>query len=117
MEIDLDGRARQSADRQLFYPTTCTGWVVGGHGGTTYSRLKPVVLYTTDGGKSWENVLQNSGIDFPTGEWGWKIQFLTPQIGFVSLENDAAGAMLKTVGRRQDLEAHRDQRSAEERRA
>ena len=79
-----------------YFSDDLTGWVVGGHGGTTYSRLKPVVLHTTDGGKSWENVLQNSGIDFPTGEWGWKIQFLTPQIGFVSLENDAAGAMLKT---------------------
>jgi len=72
------------------------GWVVGGNGGTSYARLKPVVLHTTDGGKTWENALQNSGIDFPTGEWGWKIQFLTPQIGFVSLENDAAGAILKT---------------------
>ena len=79
-----------------YFSDDLTGWVVGGHGGTTYSRLKPVVLHTTDGGKSWENVLQNSGIDFPTGEWGWKIQFLTPQLGFVSLENDAAGAMLKT---------------------
>ena len=60
-----------------YFSDDLTGWVVGGHGGTTYSRLKPVVLHTTDGGKSWENVLQNSEIDFPTGEWGWKIQFLT----------------------------------------
>ncbi|ESZ51701.1 hypothetical protein X731_03745 [Mesorhizobium sp. L2C054A000] len=73
------------------------GWVVGGNGGTTYDQLKPVVMFTSDGGKTWENKLQNSGIDFPTGEWGWKIQFLNPQVGFVSLENDTAAAILKTT--------------------
>ena len=73
------------------------GWVVGGSGGTTYDKLRPVVMFTSDGGKSWENKLDNSGIDFPTGEWGWKIQFLTTQIGFVSLENDTAAAILKTT--------------------
>jgi len=72
------------------------GWVVGGRGGTSYDKLKPVVMRTTDGGKTWEDRLQNSGINFPSGEWGWKIQFLTPQIGFVSLENDTAAAILKT---------------------
>jgi photosystem II stability/assembly factor-like uncharacterized protein len=73
------------------------GWVVGGHGGTSYDRLKPVVLFTADGGQTWEDRLQNSGINFPRGEWGWKIDFLTSQIGFVSLENDSAAAILKTV--------------------
>jgi photosystem II stability/assembly factor-like uncharacterized protein len=73
------------------------GWVVGGQGGTTYDRLKPVILFTADGGQNWEDRLQNSGINFPRGEWGWKIQFLNSQIGFVSLENDSAAAILKTV--------------------
>ena len=73
------------------------GWVVGGQGGTTYDRLKPVVLFTADGGQTWEDRLQASGINFPRGEWGWKIQFLTPQLGFVSLENESAAAILKTV--------------------
>lgn len=73
------------------------GWVVGGKGGTTYDKLKPVVMFTADGGKTWQDKLENSGIDFPTGEWGWKIQFLTPQVGFVSLENDTAAAILKTT--------------------
>jgi photosystem II stability/assembly factor-like uncharacterized protein len=54
-------------------------------------------MFTADGGKTWVNKLQNSGIDFPAGEWGWKIQFLTPQVGFVSLENDTAAAILKTT--------------------
>src|SRR3954453_5592817 len=74
------------------------GWGVGGRGGTSYDQLKPVIMFTADGGKTWENRLQNSGIDFPSGEWGWKIQFLTPQIGFVSLGNDAAALFLKTSG-------------------
>ena len=73
------------------------GWVVGGQGGTTYDKLRPVVLFTGDGGRTWKNRLQISGINFPTGEWGWKIQFLNPQLGFVSLENDTAAAILKTI--------------------
>jgi photosystem II stability/assembly factor-like uncharacterized protein len=73
------------------------GWVVGGQGGTSYDKLQPVIMFTADGGKTWENRLQNSGIVFPRGEWGWKIQFLNPQIGFVSLENDTAAAILKTT--------------------
>jgi photosystem II stability/assembly factor-like uncharacterized protein len=80
-----------------FFTDDTHGWVVGGQGGTTYARLKPVILFTADGGRTWENRLQNSGIDFPTGEWGWKIQFLNPQLGFVSLENDTAAAILKTT--------------------
>ena len=73
------------------------GWVVGGKGGTDYPMLKPVVLFTADGGLTWENRLENSGIAFPSGEWGWKIQFLNPQIGFVSLENPEGAAILKTA--------------------
>ncbi|WJI79406.1 MULTISPECIES: YCF48-related protein [unclassified Mesorhizobium] len=73
------------------------GWVVGGIGGTTYDRLKPVVLFTANGGKTWEDKLQDSGINFPRGEWGWKIQFLDDRVGFVSLENDTAAAILKTT--------------------
>ena len=42
------------------------------------TRLKPVIMHTTDGGETWEDKLHDSGIDFPRGEWGWKIQFLTP---------------------------------------
>lgn len=80
-----------------YFTDDLTGWVVGGKGGTSYSRLKPVIMHTKDGGQTWEDKLQNSGINFPRGEWGWKIQFLTPQIGFVSLENFSAAAILKTA--------------------
>jgi len=73
------------------------GWIVGGKGGTSYDSLTPVVMFTSDGGQTWEDKLQDSGIHFPTGEWGWKIQFLSPRIGFVSLENLTAAAILKTT--------------------
>jgi hypothetical protein len=94
------GLDRISNEQPFSEPRKCDlqGWVVvGGNGGTTYDALKPVIMFTPDGGKTWENKLKNSGIDFPTGEWGWEIQFLTPQIGFVSLENDTAAAILKTI--------------------
>ncbi|MGB9367250.1 MAG: YCF48-related protein [Xanthobacteraceae bacterium] len=80
-----------------FFMDDLHGWVVGGKGGTSLDQLKPVVLFTSDGGQTWENRLENSGIDFPSGEWGWKIQFLNAQVGFVSLENDTAAAILKTT--------------------
>jgi photosystem II stability/assembly factor-like uncharacterized protein len=73
------------------------GWVVGGKGGDDYPLLKPVVLFTADGGETWVDQLQNSGIKFPSGEWGWKIQFLTAKLGFVSLESFNTAAILKTA--------------------
>jgi photosystem II stability/assembly factor-like uncharacterized protein len=80
-----------------FFTDDLHGWVVGGRGGKSYKKLTPVIMFTADGGKTWEDKLLNSGINFPKGEWGWKIQFLTPKIGFVSLENDTAAAILKTT--------------------
>ena len=81
----------------IYFTDEPHGWVVGGRGGNTYSKLTPVVLRTTDGGAHWEDRLQGSGIQFPRGEWGWKIQFLNDQLGFVSLENFNAAAILKTT--------------------
>lgn len=77
------------------------GWVVGGKANeptpTTRDKLKPVVLETTDGGATWTNRLAGQESNFPFGEWGWKIQFLNEQIGFVSLENFSEAAILKTT--------------------
>jgi hypothetical protein len=76
------------------------GWVVGGKADeptpTTRDRLKPVVLETTDGGNTWTNRLDGQEDEFLFGEWGWKVQFLDEHVGFVSLENFAAAAILKT---------------------
>jgi hypothetical protein len=61
-----------------------------------YAQVKPVVLRTLDGGKTWENVAANTQ-GFRCGEWGWKIQFINETFGFISLENFAGAAILKTT--------------------
>jgi photosystem II stability/assembly factor-like uncharacterized protein len=84
-----------------FFTDELNGWVVGGKADqptpTTRDRLKPVVLQTADGGVTWTNRLAGREAEFPFGEWGWKIQFLDASVGFVSLENFHAGAILKTT--------------------
>ncbi len=61
-----------------------------------YAQLKPVVLQTLDGGKTWENTAAKTD-GLSCGEWGWKIQFINEKLGFVSLENFVSAAMLKTT--------------------
>jgi hypothetical protein len=61
-----------------------------------YAQLKPVVLRTSDGGKSWKNVAADTK-GFQCGEWGWKIQFINEKFGFISLENFDGAAILKTT--------------------
>ena len=76
------------------------GWVVGGKTDQpvpTRNNVKPVVLHTEDGGQTWVNRVASLQSTFPAGEWGWKIQFLNDQVGFVALENFNAGAILKTT--------------------
>ena len=94
-QIVLTSQANLLID--VYFKDNMHGWVVGGRGGTRRDQLKPVVLHTTDGGNTWTDQLINSGISFPTGEWGWKIQFRNDQLGFVSLENFSAAAILKTT--------------------
>ena len=96
--IDMSAHASILID--TFFLDALHGWVVGGKSDqatpTTRSRVKPVVLETTDGGASWTNRLAGMEAGFPLGEWGWKIQFVNQPTGFVSLENLDAGAILKT---------------------
>lgn len=83
-----------------FFVTPDRGWIVGGYSpkaNPKYGDVKPVVLHTADAGHSWTNQLAGMESEFPPGEWGWKIQFLSDQIGFVSLENFNDGAILKTT--------------------
>jgi len=82
-----------------FFTSPLKGWVVGGKASVanpTRADVKPVVLYTEDGGQTWVNRVANIA-DFPFGEWGWKIQFLNAKVGFVSLENFNGGAILTTL--------------------
>lgn len=83
-----------------FFTTAERGWLVGGKTTEpvpTRNNVKPVVLFTEDGGETWANRAAAIHDELPLGEWGWKIQFLTDQIGFVSLENFHDGAILKTT--------------------
>jgi photosystem II stability/assembly factor-like uncharacterized protein len=97
----------------IYFTTPETGWVVGGKANVANpgrEDVKPVVLFTENGGVTWRNQVANLAGEFPShriaggrvshvGEWGWKIQFLTDQVGFVSLENFYDGAILKTSNR------------------
>ncbi len=60
-----------------------------------YGKVKPVILRTRDGGKSWTNTSANIK-DFEAGEWGWKIQFLNETHGFIALENFRNASILVT---------------------
>jgi len=85
------------------------GWVVGGKvdpatpgerdcpNPSNRSNIKAVVLRTEDGGQTWDNRIADLQDELPLGEWGWKIFFLTDQVGYVSLENFCEGAVLKTI--------------------
>jgi photosystem II stability/assembly factor-like uncharacterized protein len=82
-----------------YFTSPTRGWVVGGKTDQptpTRANVTPVVLLTEDGGQTWVNRVASIQNQFPPGEWGWKIQFLNDRIGFVSLENFNAGAILKT---------------------
>ncbi len=58
------------------------GIIIGGTD-ASLNTAKGVVLYTEDGGETWSVRHTSSG----NGEWGWKISFPTPKIGYVSIEN------------------------------
>lgn len=96
----LDMGAHASLLIDIYFTTDKRGWVVGGKnqgGPPTRDNVKPVVLFTEDGGLTWVNRAAALLPTLPLGEWGWKIQFLDDQVGFVSLENFTAGAILKTT--------------------
>jgi photosystem II stability/assembly factor-like uncharacterized protein len=84
-----------------FFPEAERGWVVGGRNVPGASdpdprnNVTPVVLYTEDGGASWRDLVAD--VELPSGEWGWKIDFVDREVGYVTLENMKDGAVLKTV--------------------
>jgi photosystem II stability/assembly factor-like uncharacterized protein len=83
-----------------FFTSPERGWVVGGKADVPKPKrgdVKPVVLFTENGGRTWTDRVRNIRDQLPFGEWGWKIQFLNDRVGFVSLENFTAGAILKTT--------------------
>lgn len=78
------------------------GFVVGGKDALPNperdrSKVRAVVLHTADGGQTWTDRLAGIAAELPLGEWGWKIQFLDEQVGFVALESFTRAAILKTT--------------------
>ena len=101
--MDMSGQAALLVD--IHFETRDRGWVVGGRDAVacpgrpiTRDVVRPVVLFTEDGGASWTDLIPlSSQGNFPLGEWGWKIFFLNESVAFVSLENFRDGAILKSV--------------------
>lgn len=100
--LDMTSHASLLVD--IYFTTPQSGWVVGGKadpaipaGPEGRDNIKPVVLFTEDGGQTWVDRVADLQDVFPFGEWGWKIQFLDEHIGFISLENFNDGAILKTT--------------------
>jgi photosystem II stability/assembly factor-like uncharacterized protein len=96
--LDMSPHASSLID--VYFPTADQGWVVGGFSddpNPSYDNVKPVILRTEDGGKTWDDRLKSMRSEFPEGTWGWKIQFLDNQLGFVSLENFTQAFILKTT--------------------
>ena len=82
----------------IFFRDEQHGFVVGGKATVDDPGREdcvPVVLATDDGGETWENRL--AGLDLAPGEWGWKIHFVNELVGYVSMENFADAAILKTA--------------------
>lgn len=95
--IDMSAQASNLID--IYFQTRERGWVVGGFSDKpqpTYDDVKPVILFTDDGGTTWVDRLKDMRSQFVEGTWGWKIQFLNDQLGFVSLENMTQAFILKT---------------------
>lgn len=84
----------------VYFTNPDRGWVVGGKADDSMPakpKLKPVVLYTEDGGRTWVDRVASLRPTFPLGEWGWKIHFVDDRIGYISLQNYYGGAILATA--------------------
>ena len=79
--IDLSAVATGLVDCNFFTPDS--GFVVGRVGTGTRSTHRPIVLFTADGGTSWEPRYTSSD----SGAWCWKISFPNRRIGFASVES------------------------------
>jgi photosystem II stability/assembly factor-like uncharacterized protein len=77
-----------------------TGIATGGTGSSLDGDA--VVIRTEDGGETWTRVYRSTRGPSISGEWGWKISFPTPEVGYISVEtiNNPSGLdakVLKTV--------------------
>jgi len=93
--IDMSSYANTLIDIKFF--SADTGIATGGGLSGIFSYQNPtinsVVLYTTNGGKTWTPKYTGS----VQGEWGWKIFFVNRKVGYISLEDFNKAAVLKTT--------------------
>ncbi|MBL8008169.1 MAG: metallophosphoesterase [Ignavibacteria bacterium] len=91
--ITMDGSlVRSLVDCYFWSPDS--GIVVGGFNTSGYQNGNAVVLKTVDGGITW----QRKYISSRTGEWCWKISFVSKTTGYVSIERHSGFAyILKTT--------------------
>jgi photosystem II stability/assembly factor-like uncharacterized protein len=83
--IDMSAHAGTLIDCYFLAPDS--GFVVGGSPqGVFPSTIRAVVLFTGDGGRTWQNRFTTSR----PGEWGWKISFPSRRKGYVSIERFGA---------------------------
>lgn len=91
--IDLSTQADFLID--VFFLDRRRGFVVGGAGFVPgVSPRVAVVLGTEDGGQTWTERHRSTTVE-PFGEWGWKLSFPSPEVGYVSVENGSK--VLKTT--------------------
>jgi len=96
--IDMSAHASSLID--VHFRNERHGFVVGGFTKDPqpdYANVRPVILETQDGGRTWVDRLQGMRSEFVDGTWGWKIQFLNDALGYVSLENLTRALILKTT--------------------
>lgn len=78
----------------IYFTSPDTGFVVGGNGEVN-EKAHGIILHTTDGGETWSNVFTSSQL----GEWCWKINFPSRNVGYVSLQRDTGKVVnfVKTI--------------------
>ncbi len=79
---DMAGYAAGLID--VYFTSPDTGFAVG-LTNVDHDVSSAVILYTNDGGQTWERRFRSSRI----GEWAWKISFPTQDVGYVSLQRNS----------------------------
>jgi photosystem II stability/assembly factor-like uncharacterized protein len=78
----------------VYFFTRDSGYVIG-HNGPVNTNSNGVILFTSDRGTTWQVRFTTTRI----GEWCWKINFPTRQVGFISLQRNSGAPVyfLKTA--------------------
>lgn len=89
---DMSAYAAGLIDVYFFHPDT---GIAVGLTNVTHNNSSGVVLYTSDGGKTWVKRFSTTR----AGEWCWKISFPTRKVGYVSLQRNSLSPIyiLKTT--------------------